>query len=147
LKKFWNPVRVVLCFSIATFPSLLSGQNRPPADAAKSAAVLLTIENKVEASRAGAAQWTPAVTNQSLNTGDKVRTGLRSRATMRLSDLGVVRVDQLTALEIQAPASAGKPPVMDQKGGSIYFFNREKPADVQFRTPVASGAILGTEFH
>ncbi|HEY2951104.1 MAG TPA: TonB-dependent receptor, partial [Verrucomicrobiae bacterium] len=147
MKKFWNPIRALLCFSVAAFPGLLSGQNRPPADAAKGAAVLLTIENKVEASRAGAAQWTPAQTNQSLNTGDKVRTGLRSRATMRLSDLGVVRVDQLTALEIQAPQSAGKPPVMDQKGGSIYFFNREKPADVQFRTPVASGAILGTEFH
>ena len=93
------------------------------------------------------AQWSPARTNQSLNVADKVRTGLRSRATLRLSDLSVLRMDQLTALEIQAPQSAGKPPVMDQKGGSIYFFNREKPADVQFRTPVASGAILGTEFH
>src|SRR5207249_3168686 len=28
-----------------------------------------------------------------------------------------------------------------------YFFSRERPTEIQFRTPVASGAIRGTEFN
>jgi ferric-dicitrate binding protein FerR (iron transport regulator) len=33
------------------------------------------------------------------------------------------------------------------KSGASYFFNRERPGAVEFRTPLASGAIRGTEFH
>jgi hypothetical protein len=37
--------------------------------------------------------------------------------------------------------------VLDLGAGSTYFFSREKPATVEFRTPLASGAIRGTEFN
>jgi tetratricopeptide (TPR) repeat protein len=33
------------------------------------------------------------------------------------------------------------------KSGATYFFSRERPEEIQFRTPVASGAIRGTEFN
>src|SRR6185295_1205365 len=57
------------------------------------------------------------------------------------------RVNELTSLEIQPPAKAGDKPQLDQKSGATYFFSREKPTEIQFRTPVASGAIRGTEFN
>jgi len=108
--------------------------------------VLLTREGKVEVSRKGTAQWSEGQTNQVLQVGDRLRTGMRSRAALRWSDLSVIRVNELTSIEIQPPEKAGQKPQMELKSGATYFFSREKPAEIQFRTPVASGAIRGTEF-
>ena len=109
--------------------------------------ILLTAEGKVETATAGSADWHLAQTNQILHVGDRLRTGLRSRATVRLSDLTTLRVNALTTLQIQPPAQAGKAATLDVKAGSTYFFSREKPAEMEFRTPLASGAIRGTEFN
>ncbi len=109
--------------------------------------LLLTVEGKIEVARKGTLQWTAGQANQILQPGDRLRTGLRSRATLRWSDLSVTRVNELTSLEIRPPAKDGQKPELDLKSGASYFFSREKPMDVQFRTPVASGAIRGTEFH
>jgi len=108
--------------------------------------VLLTIEGKVEVSAAGATTWSAARTNQFLQAGDRLRTALRSRATLRLSDKSVLRVNELTTLKIQPPPKESNAPVLDLSSGATYFFSREKPATVEFRTPLASGAIRGTEF-
>src|SRR5881296_1184776 len=108
---------------------------------------LLTIEGRVETARAGTLAWIAGRTNQPLQIGDRVRTGSRSRATLRLSDLSVTRLDELTTLQIQAPGKTGNKPVLDHQSGVIYFLNRERPSDVEFRTPQASGAIRGTEFN
>jgi tetratricopeptide (TPR) repeat protein len=109
--------------------------------------VLLTLEGKVEVSPAAGAVWTLGRTNQVLKVGDRLRTGVRSRATVRLSNKSVLRVNELTTLKIQTPPQASNAPLLDLQSGSTYFFSREKPADVQFRTPLASGAIRGTEFN
>ena len=109
--------------------------------------VLLTTEGRVEMVRAGATAWTAARTNQTLQAGDRLRTGQRSRASLRLSDLSVLRVNELTTLEIRPPAPAGPPQSLELKSGAVYFFNREKPSELRFRTPLASGAIRGTEFN
>ncbi len=124
--------------------SLLAQTNHP---ASQPDAVLLTVEGRVQTARASGGAWTNARTNQVLRAGDQVRTGVRSRATLRLSDLSVLRVNELTSLEIRPPAPAGPPQSLNVKSGAIYFFNREKPSDVRFRTPLASGAIRGTEFN
>src|SRR5438552_4358219 len=109
--------------------------------------VLLTIEGKVEVSATGATTWSAARTNQLLQIGDRLRTGLRSRATLRLSDKSVLRVNELTTLKLQPPPEKNNAPVLDLTSGATYFFSREKPATVEFRTPLASGAIRGTEFN
>lgn len=109
-------------------------------------AVLLTAEGRVEVSRPGVTAWSAARVEQPLQTGDRVRTGLRSRAVLRLSDLSVLRLNELTTIEVRPPAKPGRPQSADIKSGGIYFFNREKPVDLEFRTPVASGAIRGTAF-
>jgi tetratricopeptide (TPR) repeat protein len=44
----------------------------------------------------------------------------------------------------QTPGSSGG---FEVKSGGSYFFNRERPGAVEFRTPLASGAIRGTELH
>jgi hypothetical protein len=108
---------------------------------------LLTAEGKVEVARAGQAAWNAGITNQTLTNGDRIRTGSRSRATIRLSDASVLVVKELTTLEIRPPQAAGANSGFDMKSGGSYFFNRERPGTVEFRTPLASGAIRGTEFH
>ena len=125
------------------FASAAVAQDTP----ATASSRLLAVEGKVEVARSGVAAWTPGGTNQSLQNGDRVRTGVRSRATIQLSDRSVLRVNELTTLEIRPPQSAGASAGFEMKSGASYFFNRERPGSVEFRTPLASGAIRGTEFH
>lgn len=131
----------------------LSAQT-PAAGAAGSGApargdsVIVEVENRAEALRVGTANWLPAQSNLVLRVKDRFRTGLKSRATLRLSNQGILRVSQLTTLEIQPPAdpNAKEQSMLDLQKGAAYFFNRDQ-AETQFRTPQASGAIRGTEFN
>lgn len=109
-------------------------------------AVLLTAEGKVDVFRLGASDWTPAQTNMAIRVKDRLRTGLKSRATLRLSNQSVVRLNQLTSMEVEPDESQGKN-VLNVQRGSTYFFNRENPVETEFKTPRASGAIRGTEFN
>jgi len=108
---------------------------------------LLSVEGRVEVAPKGSATWAPGVTNQLLQNGDRIRTGVRSRATIQLSDRSVLRLNELTTLEIRPPQSASASAGFELKSGASYFFNRERPGSVEFRTPLASGAIRGTEFN
>ena len=89
----------------------------------------------------------PRRPNKILHLGDQVRSGKASRATLRLSDKSVLRLYELTTLEIKPPQQTGHNDVIDVKAGATYFFNRDKPQETQFQTPSASGAIRGTEFN
>jgi hypothetical protein len=117
------------------------------AQSGTSNAVLLTVSGKVEVAPRGQTAWTAGHTNQILKLGDRLRTGKNSRATLQLSTLSVLRVYELTTLEIQPPEQPGRRAVLDLESGAAYFFNRDKPSETQFRTPSASGAIRGTEFN
>ena len=121
-------------------------QSAPAAPAADNS-ILLTIEGAVEISGAGSVVWTPALTNQILHTGDRLRTGPRSRATVRLSNLTVLRVNELTTLLIQPPSAPGKASELNVQKGGAYFYSRERPTEMKFQTPLVSGAIRGTEFN
>src|SRR5438128_1949110 len=114
------------------------------AEAAALRCVLVEKEGKVEISRKGTAVWTTPQANEKLEVGDKLRTGLRSRATLRWSELSTVRVSELTSMELQPPAKSTDKPRLELRSGATYFFSREKPTEIQFHTPVASGAIRGT---
>ena len=108
---------------------------------------LLAIEGRVEVAASGSAAWNPGNTNEVLNIGDRLRTGSRSRATIQLSDRSILRINELTTIEIRQPQSTGANAGFEMKSGASYFFNRERPGAVEFKTPLASGAIRGTEFH
>jgi ferric-dicitrate binding protein FerR (iron transport regulator) len=106
---------------------------------------LVEFTGKVEVATAGQG-WAAAKAGQPLRVGDQVRTGPASRATCRLSDRSVIRVDQDTVLELRAPEQPGATRRFLLRVGGLFLLNREKPAAVEFETPVASGAIRGTEF-
>ncbi len=109
------------------------------------ASLVVEVAGGVEFQLAGQAEWRAATNGLVLRAGDRVRTRAQSRAAVQYSDRSVLRLGENTTLEIEPPRTAGKRrfrlPV-----GSIFFFNRERPAEVEFDTPVASGAIRGTEF-
>lgn len=114
---------------------------------AKADAVLLTVAGKVDVQASGTQNWAPARTNQALKVGDRIRTGIDSQASVQLTTLSILRIDELTTLQIQPPEQPGRRPVLNLDSGTAYFFNRDKPSETQFRTPSASGAIRGTEFN
>lgn len=107
---------------------------------------ILTVENKVWIITANSAERQPAKVNQVIHLHDKISTEKNSRATIRLADRSVFRINELTSFELLPPHNADRKPLLDLKTGSLYFFSREKPTDVEFRTPTAVGAIRGTEF-
>lgn len=122
--------------------NLVYGQNTAATDT-----IILTFSGKVEVSPRGSTTWNAAQAHQVLKEGDRVRTSKSSRATLRLSNLSLLRVYELTTMEIQPPEKAGHRPILNLESGAAYFFNRDKPSETQFRTPSASGAIRGTEFN
>ena len=108
---------------------------------------ILTTRGEVSVWLGSAKAWQPATVGQVLRPGDRLRTERASQASLRLFDLSALRVNELTTFELKEPRQKDKKPLLDLKSGSLYFFSREKPADVEFNTPVAAGAIRGTEFH
>src|ERR1041385_6263440 len=100
----WKPVRptaVVSGFFLG-FAFLNAIGAETPDNAGK--ASLLTKENIVDtASRGGG--WISAIVGQVLAQHDRLRTGEDSRATVRLTDLSVLRVDELTTIEIMPPST------------------------------------------
>jgi Tfp pilus assembly protein PilF len=129
------------------FAVLLPRGLAAPAPEKPATCLLLTVEGKVEVATKAMPDWHAVQANQRLEAGDRLRTGLRSRATLQWSEQSVLRVNALTTLELQPPRAEGASPELDLKSGASYFFSRERPGEIQFRTPVASGAIRGTEFH
>ena len=132
----------VLVFALAIFQ--VSAQESRPAGT-NQPSLLIEAAGRVEFGRAGNPGWQTARVGLALNPGDRVRTRDQSRAAVQLSDRSVLRLSESTTLEILPPRRAEKKRFSLPRG-LLYFFNREKPADVEFDTPLASGAIRGTEF-
>jgi len=118
-----------------------------PREAAPLLAFSTVIETSggVEAQVLGQAGWQAATNGFVLKPGDRLRTRAQSRAAVQFSDRSVLRLSENTTLEMQPPRGAEKRRFR-LPFGSIFFFNREKPAEIEFETPVVSGAIRGTEF-
>src|SRR5690242_8454843 len=90
--------------------------------------------------------WAPAAVGLQLNVQDRVRTLSLSRATLRLAELGRVRMNELTTVEILPPKETTSKATVDVLAGAIYFFTRDKPREFLIQTPHAIGASRGTEF-
>jgi Flp pilus assembly protein TadD len=133
----WEGILVLsfVCFSAAAQPT--------NADLGRS--VLIEAAGHVECFTDGNTNWRSAVVGTTLVPGDRVRTHEQSRAAVQLSDRSVIRLSERTTLELLPPRRAEKKR-FGLSSGSLYFFDREKPADVEFDTPLAAGAIRGTEF-
>ncbi len=96
--------------------------------------------------RKPAEAWQEAKVSDRLLVRDRLRTGELSRAAVRLTDLSVFRLDELTTIEISAPETETTKARFDLERGGAYFFGREKPRELEIRTPGANAALRGTEF-
>ena len=105
--------------------------------------VVLTIEGKVEYQKASSGAWMLVQTNQVLSVGDRLRTGERSRASVRLRDLSVLRLGESTSIEIEAPAQGRTKSSIKVQTGIMYFQGKEKAIEHQIRTPLVRSAIRG----
>lgn len=108
-------------------------------------AKVLEVENIVQTSRGPSGTWTPAQREQSLEIGDRIRTRQRSRATVRLSDLYTMRLEQFTTIEIAAALFDEERATLDLGGGVAFIFSREKSGEIDIKTPTANGAMRGTQ--
>ena len=121
-----------------------TNSNPPAATNAAAFSRLIEAAGTVEVASRGT-NWQRASAGLTLQPGDRVRTRAQSRAAVQLSDRSIIRLDARSTLEILPPRHAEKTR-FGLPSGKIYFFNREKPTDVEFETPLAAGAIRGTEF-
>lgn len=107
---------------------------------------VVAVENQVKTQRRGTGTFANVVTNEVLGLGDSLSTGPDSSATLGLSDKALYRVDELTDLVLSpAGAGTGNRFQVELREGGFYLLNREKTGEQKFKTPTASGAILGTE--
>ena len=138
----------MVCLATLLWVFTAGAQNPVPAsnERTKGLSQILTAEGKVEVAVMGGSEWKAAQPKNFLRPGDRLKTGRHSRATVRLTDLSILRVNELSLLQIEAPPGQDKKTMLDMRGGSLYFFGREKPSETQFRTPVTIGALRGTEF-
>jgi len=116
-----------------------------PAENGDGSAQILSRENIVESAKPKAA-WSPAVEGALLGVADRVRTGISSRAALRLTNQSVMRLHELTTIEILPAPEIGQDGGIDLKQGVMYFFSREPKDKVKFSTPAVTGALRGTEF-
>jgi tetratricopeptide (TPR) repeat protein len=106
---------------------------------------ILEVENRVETVVGGATSWAPASVNQSLALGDRVRTGARSRASVRLTSLYTMRMEQLTTIVIAPPPRQDARPELELSTGAAFIFSRETGGEIDVKTPTANGALRGTQ--
>ena len=78
---------------------------------------VLETERQVQYS-ARQTNWVPATTGLKLRVEDRLRTLALSRAMVQLADLGRLRVNELTTLEILPPPESSSKATLDLKAGA-----------------------------
>ena len=125
-------VQIAIFFMLSAWGMQLRAQSTPPASVPD--AQFVTVEGVVQVYPAEGSGWTKAHTNEPLHFGDRLRTYQHSRATVRLSDQTVLRLNELTTLTLQPPVTAGAQSMLDMRAGSVYFLDRDKPTRQEFRS-------------
>jgi len=112
----------ILLLAIFASPKLSAQETSNP-----SPAELISKENLVDGARPNAA-WRPAFVCLKLDWHDRLRTGEDSRAAARLSDLSILRLDELTEAEVLPPSTITDKSTLDLKQGTAYFFSQRQGA-------------------
>lgn len=107
---------------------------------------LVTAEGQVDVQRSASSGWGDALQGTELCQGDTVRAAANSRATIRLVNQAVLRVDQNTAMRLDnITGNAGERSSLSLLEGAFHSFSR-KPRGFEVSTPYLNGSIEGTEF-
>ncbi len=89
--------------------------------------------------------WAVAQVGQELDFGDRVRTGEFSRAAIRLPGGSLLRLNELTTIQLEPGRGEAEKPKLNVRKGALYYFGRDQTDTLNIATPVANGAIRGTE--
>lgn len=109
--------------------------------------IVLTVEGtNVFVQRFRSNTWESAYPNQILAAKDRGRTGIRSRTSVRLSDLSVMHINERSEFEIQPLPDPKVEAEFSLFRGLLYLLNRDRPGKHRFITPTATAATRGTEF-
>lgn len=112
----------------------------------KPACAVLEAQNEVEHSIPAAAdEWDVTSVGDQLDFGTRVRTGEFSRAALQLPAGSVIRLNELSAVELQPSLKDDEPARLQIRSGALFFFSRTRPEEATITTGIANGAIRGTE--
>jgi tetratricopeptide (TPR) repeat protein len=118
---------------------LCAAETPPPA--------VVQMRGTVEVAKAGGNVWTAAKPGQALAAGDRVRTGENSGALVRLADMSIWQMTEISVIGIEAPPQPQSKLGLFIERGLGFFFGRDKRETVGVRTRTVSGAVRGTEFN
>jgi tetratricopeptide (TPR) repeat protein len=108
-------------------------------------AKIVEVENIVQTATGADGAWMAAQKDQALSVRDRIRTRQRSRATVRLTSLYTMRLEQLTTIEISPQLLDDSKPKLDLSSGALFIFSREERGEIDIKTPAANGALRGTQ--
>ena len=120
----------------------LSGVAAPSCSPA--AGRIASVQGSVEVSDDAGSLWRPAVLNEPVCIGALVRVGANSRALLALANDSILRLDELTTLQMRAPVE-DETSLVALVRGIIQFFSRQ-PRGLQVSTPYVNASVEGTEF-
>lgn len=107
---------------------------------------IVSVEGMVEVQRTGASRWQAAELNDVLCQGDTVRSGAKSRTALALINEAVLRLDQLTTLQlVDIVPEPEEQSILEHIKGLFSSFSRQ-PRTMAINTAYLNGAIEGTEF-
>ncbi len=125
-------------------PSLTFAADAPPLCEPWSGKAL-SIQGKVEISRAGHTRWR-ILSNQDklFCPGDRIRVDRRSRAAIQLSNETLISLDEGSSLTFVKEDKEARS-WLDLLKGAVHFISRT-PRSLNIRTPYVNAGIEGTEF-
>ncbi|HAB18921.1 MAG TPA: hypothetical protein DCE44_21085 [Verrucomicrobiales bacterium] len=125
---------------------VLMGSTALAAEVREEATVIAIAGSSVTVARAGAVTWDvvqPPRLPLVLMTGDRIRTGERCRAALRVRDGSIVHLDELVTLKLD---STDRSVLIELLSGILSFFHRDRPGSLEVRGQGVSALIRGTEF-
>ena len=144
-------IRPAILITLAVLFACMRAVAAPQADAAKSLqAIFLEVEGKVRWRAAESAPWKEAAVNDLVDVGAEIRTGLKSRAALRVGKNATVLVDAGTTFQLPQIVQDGetlktlasvKTGRVDFKVDKVGFAN-----DFKVITPQTTLSVRGTGF-
>ncbi|MBX3617285.1 TonB-dependent receptor domain-containing protein [Nitrosomonas sp.] len=107
-------------------------------------AQLTSIQGELWIDLAGTGEWQLVNQDHVICEGSRVKVGNNSRASIRLPNNILVRLDEGTVLTLKG-ITANQPTLLDLLKGFIHFLSRT-PTRLEITTPIANAGPEGTEF-
>jgi len=128
---------------------VVAGSTEPRAQRAGPVAVIEVLQGKVEVSQVSDQLWEAAKTNMTLLAGASIRTGIRSRALLRIvtADRQFIEIGEASLMKLQARVEGKELPQLTFDWGKFRWQSRTKAEELPFQTPVVACGAKGTEFN